>query len=69
MDNAQIQKALQELRKQSKRKFNQSYDLIINLKDHDVKQNPVDFFVNLHHPKGNKVKVAAFVDQLLVRTG
>ena len=65
MDNEQIQKALQELKKQSKRKFNQSYDLIINLKDHDVKQNPVDFFVDLHYSKGNKVKIAAFVDQLL----
>ena len=65
MNKEQIQKALQEIKQQPKRKFTQSYDLIINLKDHDVKQNPVDFFANLPFPKGKKIKVAAFVDQLL----
>ena len=46
-----FKKQLQELRKQSKQ-VQPVYDLIVNLKDHDVKKNPVDFFVNLHHPKG-----------------
>ena len=66
MNKEQIQKALEELQKQPKRKFVQSYDLVINLKDHDVKQHPVDLFVTLHYPRGKKIKTAAFVDQQLV---
>ena len=65
MDKETVKKALEELKKQPKRKFTQSYDLIINLKNIILKQNPVDFFVTLHHPKGKKIKVAAFVDQQL----
>ena len=65
MEKEDIQKALAELKQQPKKKFTQSYDLIINLKSMDVKQHPVDFFVNLPHPKGPKVKVAAFCDQQL----
>jgi len=65
MDKEQVKKALAELKKQPKRKFSQSYDLIINLKNIDIKQNPFDFFVTLPHPKGRKIKVVAFVDQLL----
>ena len=66
MDKEQIQKVLEELKKQPQKKFAQSYDLIINLKDYDVKQAPLDFFVNLPSQKGKKVKIAAFVDQQLV---
>ena len=66
MDKDQVKKAITELKKQSKkRNFSQSYDLIINLKNLDTKQNPVDFFATLHFPKGKKIKVAAFVDQML----
>jgi len=65
MEKDQIQKALEELKKQPKRKFSQSYDLVINLKNIVVKTNPVDIFVTLHYPKGKKIKVAAFVDQQL----
>ena len=65
MDKEQIQKALEELKKLPKRKFTQSYDLIINLKNILIKQNPVDFFVTVKYPKGKKVKVACFVDQQL----
>ena len=61
MNKQDIQKALEELKKQPKRKFIQSYDLIINLKNLVVKSNPVDFFVTLNHPKGRPVKIAAFV--------
>jgi large subunit ribosomal protein L1 len=66
MDKEQIKKALEELKKGPKRKFTQSYDLVINLKNFDLKQNPLDFFVTLHYPKGKGIKVAAFVDQELV---
>lgn len=65
MDKEQIQKALEELKKQPKKKFIQSYDLVINLKNLVIKQNPIDFFVTLPNPKGKLVKVAAFVDQQL----
>ena len=63
MNKEQVHKALEEIKKQPQKKFVQSYDLVINLKDHDVKTAPLDFFVNLPHSKGKKVKVAAFVDQ------
>ncbi|MBU0470067.1 MAG: 50S ribosomal protein L1 [Nanoarchaeota archaeon] len=66
MDTEKIQQALDELKKQPKRKFSQSYDFIINLKNLIIKQNPIDLFVTLHYNKGKKVKVAAFVDQQLL---
>jgi len=65
MDKEQIKKALEEVKKQPKRKFTQSYDLVINLKNFVVKQNPLDFFVTLPFSKGKKIKIAAFVDQHL----
>ena len=65
MDKNSIQKVLDEIKLQPKRKFIQSYDFIINLANIQTKQNPLDFYVTMHFPKGNKVKVAAFVDQEL----
>lgn len=65
MDKEQIKKALEEIKQQPKRNFVQSYDLVINLKNIVVKQNPVDIFTTLHYTKGSKVKIAAFVDQQL----
>ncbi len=66
MDKEQVKKALEELKKQPQRKFSQSYDLIINLKNIVTKQTPVDIFVTMHYPKGRKVKVAAFVKHQFV---
>ena len=65
MDKEQVTKALAELKKQPKKKFSQSYDLVINLKNIDIKTNPLDFFVTMPHPKGRQVKVACFCDQQL----
>ncbi len=65
MDKEQILKAIEGLKKEPKRKFTQSYDLVINLKNFDIKQKPIDFFVTLHYPKGKSIKVAAFVGQEL----
>ncbi|MBI2146291.1 hypothetical protein HYU22_03055 [Candidatus Woesearchaeota archaeon] len=65
MDKEQIQKALTELKQQPQKKFVQSYDLIINLKNIVIKSSPVDFFVTLRHPKGKTIKIAAFVAQEL----
>lgn len=66
MNKEHVHKALEELQKQPARKFTQSYDLIINLKDLVLSQNPVDVFVTLPFKQGKKIKVAAFVDQQLV---
>ena len=65
MDKAQILKALDELNKEQKRKFLQSYDLIINLKDIDIKVKPVDAYVVLPHSRGKQVKICALVGQEL----
>ena len=65
MDKEQVQKAITELKSQPQRKFSQSYDLIINLKNIVIKSSPVDVFVTLHYPKGKTIKVAAFVGNQL----
>ncbi len=65
MDKEQIQKALDELKKLPKRKFSQSYDLIVNLKNIDLKTTPIDVIVVLPHPRGVQTKIVAFVDQEL----
>lgn len=61
MDKEKIKKALEELNKSKKRNFAQSYDLIVNLRDIDIKSNPVNFFVTLHYPKGKKVSACCLV--------
>lgn len=65
MDKQDVQKALEELKKQPKRKFTQTYDLVFNLRNILVAQNPIDFFVTLPQNRGKTIKVAAFVDQQL----
>lgn len=57
-----IQKAIETLQQQPKRKFVQTVDLIINLKNLDLKQHPVDFYVMLPKEKGKALKICAFVD-------
>lgn len=66
MEKEQVQKVLNELKRQAKKKFLQSYDLIINLKGINVKLTPVDAFVTVPHSKGRKLKIAAFVSQELI---
>ncbi|MFC1801784.1 50S ribosomal protein L1, partial [Nanoarchaeota archaeon] len=61
MDKEKIRKVLEELKKERKRKFTQSFDLIINLKDFDIKSNPINFFATLHYPRGKKVSTCALV--------
>ena len=63
MERPDIKKALDELKKHPQRKFTQTYDLIINLRNFVPKQTPLDFFVTLPHSQGKKIKVAAFVEQ------
>ncbi len=61
MEKAQVLKALEELKKEKKRNFVQSYDLIINLKELDIKTNPVDAFFILPHSRGKKVKICGLI--------
>jgi large subunit ribosomal protein L1 len=64
MDKKKIIKAINDVRSSSKkRKFTQSIDLIINLKDVNLK-NPddhVDIFTTLPHPKGKKIKICGLI--------
>jgi len=64
MDKEQIQAAIAKAKDISeKRNFKQSFDLIINLRDLDLKkpEHQVDVFVTLPHSRGKKVKVCALV--------
>lgn len=54
--------ALNELRKQEKRNFTQSVDLIINLKDFNVKADALNILVILPHPTAEK-KICAFLEK------
>lgn len=65
MDKAQIIKALESIKEEKKRNFLQSYDLIITLKDIDIKTKPVDAFVVMPHSRGKKIKVCGLVGQEL----
>ncbi len=56
-------KIIQELKKEPKKKFVQTYSLIVVLKDINIK-NPeemIDIFLELKHSKGKKNKVCALV--------
>ncbi len=59
-----VTKALDTLKEEAKkRNFSQTIDLIINLKDLDLKkpEHHVDVFVRLPKGRGKKVKICAFV--------
>jgi large subunit ribosomal protein L1 len=55
----EIKKALAELRKGKKRKFVQTLDLVVNLKNFDLRKEALNTFVNIPH--GSDKKVAAFL--------
>ncbi|MEM4326123.1 MAG: hypothetical protein QXU40_02385 [Candidatus Pacearchaeota archaeon] len=56
-----IKKALLELRKEKKRKFNQTVELIINLRKIDVKKTQLNFFVSVPF-KVKEKKICAFLE-------
>ena len=56
-----IEEALIELRKIEKRKFDQSVDLIINLKSIDLKRDQLNIVVNIPHKSKDK-KICAFLN-------
>lgn len=60
-------KALQQIREAEKkvgneRKFNQTVDLIINLREFDIKRTSLNLFVNMPH-KIKEKKIAAFLEK------
>ncbi len=64
MNKDTIIKALETLKKDSKkRNFPQSVDLIITLKDLNIKktEEQLDFFATLHHSIGRKISVCGLV--------
>jgi len=54
----EIKTALQNLRKEKKRKFVQTVDLVMNLKNFDVRKEALNTFVEVPH--GSEKKLAAF---------
>jgi len=58
----ELQKALEELRKNKDRKFTQTVDFIINLQKFDVKKTPLNLFISLPHKVKDK-KIAAFLEE------
>ncbi len=58
---AELKKALSELRKEKERKFDQTVDLIINLQKFDIKKNPLNILVSVPH-KIKEKKVGAFLE-------
>lgn len=62
MNKDQFKEAIEKVRKNSpKRKFKQGFDLVINLKDINLKDpaHQVDLFLPLHYSKGRKTKICA----------
>ncbi len=68
MDNAKLKEALTKAR-ESKRNFKQTFDLIINLKNLDMKKTEaqIEFFMQLHFSKGKKTKICALVGPELAK--
>jgi large subunit ribosomal protein L1 len=69
MDKKDIQSALDEVKKTSKkRNFDQSYDLIVTLQDLNLKnpEEQVEFFVTLHYSPGRVYKICALAGPELI---
>ena len=62
MEKEEVLNAIKKLREHKKRKFNQSLDLIINLKNFDTKKDSINLFLELPH-KVKETKVAAFLEK------
>lgn len=56
-----LKKALNELRKEKERKFNQTVDLIINLQKYNLKKNPLNLFISVPQ-KIKEKKICAFLE-------
>ena len=58
---AELKKALTELRTAKERKFDQTVDLVVNLQKFDVKKSNVNLFINVPHKVKDK-KIAGFLE-------
>ncbi len=70
MEKQEVLAALKELREKSpKKKFNQTVDILINLKGLDLKKpdHKVDTYIQLPNNKGKKLKLCAFVDEQMAK--
>lgn len=67
MDKLKVLEALKRAREGSKKKFNQTFDLILNLKELDLKkpEQKLDIFVVLPKGLGKRRKLCALVDESL----
>lgn len=68
MEKQDILRVLKDVREKSpKRKFSQTFDLVLNLRGIDLKkpEQKVELFVPLPHAIGKKISVCAFVDASL----
>ena len=63
MDNKRLKEAVSKLKDSKKRNFKQTIDLIINLKQLDLKkpEHQVEFFLQMPNGKGKLSKVCALV--------
>ena len=67
MEKSQIITKISELKASSKkRNFNQTLDLIVNLKDFNLKTEKLETYVQLPYDLGKKIKICAFVDSELI---
>ncbi|HTY43982.1 MAG TPA: hypothetical protein VMC80_01960 [Patescibacteria group bacterium] len=57
----ELEKSLEELRKDKEKKFDQSVDLILNLKKFDPRKNSLNLFISVPHKVKDK-KIAAFLE-------
>lgn len=62
MDKTKLLEAIKELKKLEPKKFEQSVDLLINLKAFDMKKDNINLFINLPH-KIRDAKVCAFLSK------
>ncbi|MFH1971982.1 MAG: 50S ribosomal protein L1 [archaeon] len=72
MEKDTILKAIKSIKEQSKkRNFSQSYDLIINLRNLNLKkpEEKVDLFVTLPHTRGKKTKICGLFGPELYNEG
>jgi large subunit ribosomal protein L1 len=62
MDKNSVTKAIEEVQEASKkRNFSQTYDIVVSLKNFDMKREKVDFFLDLNHSVGKPKKICALV--------
>src|SRR3989344_3156507 len=64
IDENTIKEAIKKLKDSSKkRNFTQSYDLVVNLKNLDLKkpEQQLDTYIQIHYSKGKKSKICALV--------